>query len=188
MVSKYKIHSDARCWALMTMPELEWLAGMASTDRMHIAEIGVYLGGSTRVMNDNAGKDTTILCVDNFSYDASNQQSFKDNVGYGNPECKVITLLHSTSLGAAEWCKSRGLTFDFTFIDADHSYEAVRDDIKAWLPLTTGILAGHDYSDEARPYDLNGTICKNPGVVQAVDEAFGDRVHRGPGSIWYVTL
>ncbi|HEC66979.1 MAG TPA: class I SAM-dependent methyltransferase [bacterium] len=36
--------------------------------------------------------------------------------------------------------------FDLVFIDADHSYHAVRDDIIAWYPKvkTGGILAGHD--------------------------------------------
>ena len=50
--------------------------------------------------------------------------------------------------------------FDFVFIDADHSYEAVRADILAYRPLVKrgGILAGHDYAP------------KWEGVRQAVDE------------------
>jgi hypothetical protein len=37
--------------------------------------------------------------------------------------------------------------FDYVYIDADHSYEAVRDDIKAWYPKVRqfGVLGGHDY-------------------------------------------
>jgi len=37
--------------------------------------------------------------------------------------------------------------FDYVYIDADHSYEAVRDDIKAWYPKVKqfGVLGGHDY-------------------------------------------
>jgi hypothetical protein len=36
---------------------------------------------------------------------------------------------------------------DFVFIDADHTEEAVRADIEAWLPKVRpgGLLAGHDY-------------------------------------------
>jgi hypothetical protein len=46
------------------------------------------------------------------------------------------------------------------FIDADHSYDAVRDDSEIWLPhvVSGGIVAWHDYSEA------------HPGVVRAVDE------------------
>ena len=37
--------------------------------------------------------------------------------------------------------------FDFVYIDADHSYNGVTADLKAWYPKVRegGILAGHDY-------------------------------------------
>lgn len=68
-------------------------------------------------------------------------------------------------------------SLDFVFIDADHSYDAVVDDIVKWTPKVKrgGWVGGHDYN------------LKWPGVVQAVDEAFGKRVRLlGPGSIWGV--
>jgi predicted O-methyltransferase YrrM len=51
-------------------------------------------------------------------------------------------------------------SLDFVFIDANHSYEFVKDDINAWYPKVKkgGILAGHDY------------IKLWSGVIQAVDE------------------
>lgn len=54
---------------------------------------------------------------------------------------------------------------DFVFIDAGHSYEAVKADIAAWAPKVRegGWLGGHDYHPA------------HPGVIQAVDEAFPDR-------------
>lgn len=56
-------------------------------------------------------------------------------------------------------------SLDFVYIDGDHSYEAVTDDIKAWwLKLKRGgIMAGDDYIKSARDkrfYD----------VIKAVDE------------------
>lgn len=67
-------------------------------------------------------------------------------------------------------------SLDFVFIDADHSYEAVRSDIDKWFHAVRagGWLGGHDYSK------------KFPGVITAVDEAFGKRVQRWPGDIWGV--
>jgi predicted O-methyltransferase YrrM len=66
--------------------------------------------------------------------------------------------------------------FDFVFIDADHSYEAVKDDIKCWKSKVRrgGWLGGHDYSR------------KFPGVIKAVNEAFTRDVYEWPGSIWGV--
>ncbi len=38
---------------------------------------------------------------------------------------------------------------DLVFIDGDHSYECVRQDIDSWMPKVRpgGILAGHDYNN-----------------------------------------
>lgn len=75
--------------------------------------------------------------------------------------------------------------FDFVYIDADHSKEAVKRDIAFWLPLVrqTGMIGGHDYGfiDEKR--------VTHPGVQQAVDEVFGIgpeiKAWRGDG-VWYI--
>lgn len=50
--------------------------------------------------------------------------------------------------------------FDFVFLDADHSYAAVKADIAAWRPKVEpgGWLCGHDY----------GKV--QYGVTEAVDE------------------
>jgi hypothetical protein len=55
-------------------------------------------------------------------------------------------------------------SLDFVFIDGDHSYEAVRDDINAWYSKVRigGIVSGDDYTTW-------------PGVKKAVDEIFGKK-------------
>ena len=65
---------------------------------------------------------------------------------------------------------------DLVFIDGDHSYEHVKQDIELWLPKLRkgGILAGHDYGHP----DL-------PDVKRAVDEAFGDNVIVGGDYTWF---
>ena len=72
-------------------------------------------------------------------------------------------------------------SLDFVFIDADHSYDAVKDDIALWRPKvkTGGWLGGHDYHPR-----------KFPGVVKAVDEAFEGKttIIHYPGTIWGLFL
>ena len=59
-------------------------------------------------------------------------------------DCNV-TWVYETSLEAAKLLANE--KFDFIFIDANHDYEFVKEDINAWWPLvrTGGILSGHDY-------------------------------------------
>ena len=69
-------------------------------------------------------------------------------------------------------------TVDFCYLDAGHTYEAVKADIDAWLRTISvgGILAGHDYSGHSSKI----------GVVQAVQEAFGEDFSFNKGKrIWW---
>lgn len=84
------------------------------------------------------------------------------------------TLHVMTTESAAELVPDASL--DFVFIDADHSEPAVAIDIARWAPKvrTGGWVGGHDYNR------------KFPGVIAAVDRAYGRRVQTYRGSIWGV--
>lgn len=58
--------------------------------------------------------------------------------------------------------------FDFIYIDANHSYDAVMNDLKNWYPKIkkNGIFCGHDYED-------NETA--RFGVKSAVDSFFNEK-------------
>lgn len=62
---------------------------------------------------------------------------------------------------------------DFVFVDAGHSYGAVKSDLEAWEPKVRagGWFGGHDYHPN------------HPGVIRAVDERFGE-VDLLEGWIW----
>jgi hypothetical protein len=62
-----------------------------------------------------------------------------------------------------------GTDFDIVYIDAEHTYEAVKKDIAMWRPMAQHLIAGHDY----------GVF---PGVGKAVREAFSG--WRTAGSVW----
>lgn len=63
---------------------------------------------------------------------------------------------------------------DLVFIDGNHSYSYVKQDIEVWLPKVRhgGILSGHDYNNLF------------PGVIQAVDEFFQQDIEIGFESTW----
>lgn len=85
--------------------------------------------------------------------------------------------IHAESSKAAERIEDG--TCDVVFIDANHTYEFVKRDIAAWLPKAKagGIICGHDYNE---PWG---------GVIQAVGEAFGDKVqHVKESNCWLVQL
>lgn len=58
--------------------------------------------------------------------------------------------------------------FDFIYIDGNHSYDAVKDDLIKWYPKLKkgGLIAGDDYTRLAEDYVFN----YNFGVKRAVDE------------------
>ena len=67
-------------------------------------------------------------------------------------------------------------SLDFCFIDGNHKYEYVKEDIKLWAPKVRvgGILSGHDFSSG------------KSGVPRAVKENFGKDFNLISGtSIWW---
>eukprot|EP00747_Dinoflagellata_sp_TGD_P135058 gnl/TRDRNA2_/TRDRNA2_175409_c1_seq5.p1 gnl/TRDRNA2_/TRDRNA2_175409_c1~~gnl/TRDRNA2_/TRDRNA2_175409_c1_seq5.p1 ORF type:complete len:157 (+),score=15.32 gnl/TRDRNA2_/TRDRNA2_175409_c1_seq5:22-471(+) len=54
-------------------------------------------------------------------------------------------ILRMTSVDAAGWIENGSLAL--VWIDADHSYDAALEDLRAWGPKVRkgGVIAGHDY-------------------------------------------
>ena len=82
---------------------------------------------------------------------------------------------------AEQWADE---VMDFVFIDADHFYESVKADLRAWWPKVRvgGIAAGHDYNGM-------GDRRKGWGVKRAVTDFFEVlklEVHVEPGLVWWV--
>lgn len=69
---------------------------------------------------------------------------------------------------------------DIVFVDADHSYEGVREDIRLWQPKVApgGWLGGHDYQNIDPRFG---------GVDRAVNELF-PRVETDLNYTWWVNL
>ena len=171
-------------------------------------EVGAWQGRSTAYMASrikDSGKKIAFYVVDlwesSSGYGLENVFSiFETNMFECGVRKYVLPLRESSLQAAASFADG---TVDFCFIDGDHSYEAVKQDIMAWLPKVRpqGILAGHDYLDffdrpsaKHKATSLNSAsssgVCIDydslnlfhyrppnpfPGVRQAVDELFEGR-------------
>ena len=127
------------------------------------AEIGVYRGYYSRELLEKNLK-LNILCVDSWSLNEGwglkkNQQAFPICLKTLAPYRDRYTILKGISVEVAKFVLDESL--DFVYIDADHSYEAVKNDLEAWTPKVRkgGIVSGHDYFKDPRL-----------GVIEAVDE------------------
>jgi hypothetical protein len=81
--------------------------------------------------------------------DISNQKNYKeifstcmDNIKSNENRCH---MLRASSKNASELFEDESL--DFVYIDANHKYDYVKEDIKLWYPKVRkgGIVSGHDY-------------------------------------------
>lgn len=100
--------------------------------------------------------------VDGYNLDQETQDArYRDVVEYFKDD-KRVNVIRQESLHAAKFLSDFNMGYNFIYIDANHSYQANKEDAEAWwLRLKRGgILAGHDYYDKP-PYI---------GVKQAVDE------------------
>lgn len=127
-----------------------------------IGEIGSWKGkSSTAILEAVADKQSkffhTIMFQDTWDINGPNKYApeaekafseFRKNIrNYYNHNNSNILINRAQSWDSSTVAK--GSTFNFLFIDADHSYESVKKDLEAWHSfLKTGsILCGHDFSN-----------------------------------------
>lgn len=148
-----------------------------------MVEIGVYTGESTE-MFQQSGKFNVIHAVDPWvdGYNDNEIISIQFNMDVVEElfdkrvsDYKEINKLKMSSMEAVSLFDNGAL--DFIYIDGDHSYKSVEEDILAWMPKIKpgGVIAGHDYG-------------YYPGVKKAVDEIFGTLVAHFPDTSWMVEL
>ena len=142
-----------------------------------IVEVGSYLGKSARQFGKGLKRfrrKGVIHCVDRWcDYDGEDGAEVRkrfDRLMKPFPH----KAIQEDSATAHKHFEDKSV--DLLYIDANHSYECVKEDITNWYPKLkkNGILIGHDYSE------------KFPGVEKATKEIFGDKVNVVARSIWRV--
>ena len=121
------------------------------------AEIGVCHGRYSEILCRTNPK-MKLLAVDNWRRN-STHRSYA--IAYRRLKDLNVTIDRRSSMDAVGDVADESL--DFVFIDADHKYTSVCDDIREWAKKVRigGIVSGLDY------YITRG---QNMGVINAVDE------------------
>lgn len=132
------------------------------------AEIGVCTGRYSRILLDSI-PDLQLLGIDPYTpykgyTDFRRKGTHETNLKLAREATAPFpnyTLMLAFGHDAAQWIADESL--DFVFIDGNHQYEAVKQDISDWFPKVRrgGIMSGHDY------YEFKSG---RGGVVRAVDE------------------
>jgi predicted O-methyltransferase YrrM len=174
-------------WFNMEQQYLELLD--ATPEGGVFVELGCYKGKSTSFIGVEIHKrkrDINFFAIDSFqgatnSTDANEvkayegiseiEESYNYNVSLiGNKIKTIVSLSHEASQYFDDG------SVDCIFIDAGHSYEAVKADIDCWLPKMkpNGIISGHDYMAWI-------------GVNKAVQEKFG-APHKVENDCWFIYI
>ena len=139
-----KVFSKAQPLAQMTEIEMKELWEQARLTNGVIVEIGTYLGGSAVILESGGAKVHTI--------DIQPCEEIKGT--------SFVKIIGESLIIARTWMEP----IDLLFIDGDHHYESIKEDLKAWMPHVKlkGKIIFHDYDSHV-------------GVTLAVHRAIEDK-------------
>jgi len=145
---------------------------------LNIVEIGCYRGESTMIIN-SCFSNATINCVDPWvqyreegsTYDLEEQanelilaeQEFDSNIA-------PLTNIKKNKMSSLDFARTVGNeSLDLVYIDGDHSYAAVKNDVIAWMPKVKvgGVIAGHDFGWATVQKALKEIFVHGPNAVFA---------------------
>ena len=121
-------------------------------------EIGAYVGSSLIAWSLAREGRGAAIGVDNWEYTSNTPQQREKCLHNLEASGSPATMLEMDSVEAAKIVAG---PLAFVFIDGDHQYSSVKQDIELWTTkiMPGGIAAFHDYGAK-----------RHPGVKQAIDE------------------
>lgn len=153
--------------AILGLHEMcQYLRPRIAEKEITIVEIGSWTGVSALVFAKYFQKVFAIDPWEKTSDEISSEYDMSkiEKIFDARAECvKAITKMKLHSLDAVAAFNDESI--DIVYIDGSHKYEAVKEDIAAWLPKVkkSGFVCGHDFHKT-----------KFPGVVKAVIEMIGE--------------
>jgi len=151
------------------------------------AELGVWKGATFKYLADRH-PDVLLYGVDLYAAQPDNKGPERWVAGENGHEwdhdkyrkdleqfCSArnnCTLMVKSTREASNYIVDGSL--DFVFIDADHSYEGVTNDLRWWVPKVRegGLIIGHDIDWD--------------GVKRAVEMRFGNNYFVSPDNCWWL--
>jgi predicted O-methyltransferase YrrM len=152
-----EIHDGVAGWS--ALEELAWLSDQASV-RHRILEVGAWAGRTADVLS--RATPGALSVVDSWEPTDPDDETIAFDATATRAEYMAVvggrsnvTTYMMTS--AEAYLVTGHLTFDMIFLDADHRYRAVVEDILMWRSRLApgGLLCGHDgqYPDVRRAVD-----------------------------------
>ena len=140
-----------------------------------LVEFGTLFGVTTRLIAATARPGQKVITLDNFSWNpfglppAVHERFTRGVLRSELAEGRVELRATASEVFRRDY---PGPVPALVFLDADHSYAAVRDEIAWARRLGVPLICGHDYG------------VPRFGVTQAVDEAFGTGGVSVGGTVW----
>lgn len=148
---------------------------------LSMVEIGSFTGESAEQFA-LSGKFSSITCIDSWTNDPKSDAFVNCDMALAEQLFIIRTYKYHNINRMKEFSvpashRFHNQAFDFVYIDADHEYSSVKQDIIHWLPKVKhgGYIGGHDFSIDY------------PGVVIAVQEHFTS-FELFPDTSWLVNL
>jgi predicted O-methyltransferase YrrM len=125
--------------------ETECLVEYARNKR-RLAEIGVWEGGTTKMLRQAMASDGVLFAIDPFPGGRAGF-SYQRPIAHGEVRRirnGTVVWLRTTGTRAASDPRIAAAPLDFIFIDSDHTFEGLQADWEAWAPHASGVIALHD--------------------------------------------
>ncbi len=158
------IYNELQDFICLCPWETECLYRYASFSKQGIIEIGRAKGGSTLIFA-LSNPQTKITSIDISSIHDENLKNVFEKLNCGS---NVDLLVGDANEVHADVMNS-GFSYDFLFIDGDHSYEACLKDLGKWYPTLSsgGLIVFHDAFSDNSEFEWGW---ENIGVFDAIIE------------------
>lgn len=166
---KWRGNSKKNSYFLGFIDLLTYLSNKLPNQDYKMIEIGSYMGESTMLFA-STGIFSSIYSIDPHDGDEEFNELFNYDWNFVISEYNKNTrffdcITHIKDFSYNVYNKFEDGSIDFIYIDGNHSYESIKQDLQLYLPKlkSNGIISGHDYFEG-----------RWPETVTAINEMIGE--------------